>query len=267
MNNPEDATQRSLRQCLSRIFYRPSEVFATQKVKRTWVSIVCLLFVMSFVETRVVNFSSSYYMSINLENISDGSDSSKGTGSSDSSSALRLDSKLSGDTDVLTSYGEQRPGTSIGFIYRVRPEIYIAVIVLFVLLVQLLFHAFYFRIVSGLFRLELKLDHWLALVAWSHMPAYVFSVAATIVLSVLLYVLGDLLGHKSIVLARLLGVDDISNGTASFFLNYSVLAEVWIIALQTIGIRDWTGRSTHVSFVIAVVPFVLICAFLWSLLA
>ncbi|MCY4096083.1 MAG: hypothetical protein OXG05_13270, partial [Gammaproteobacteria bacterium] len=43
-----------------------------------------------------------------------------------------------------------------------------------------------------------------------------------------------------------------------FFLNYRYAGEIWTIVLMTIGFRQWSGKGITVSFLIVIVPVVII---------
>ncbi|MCY4128920.1 MAG: YIP1 family protein [Gammaproteobacteria bacterium] len=247
---------------MSRIFYRPSEVFAAQKLKRTWVSVLCLVVVLSHIDLALIHLISTRYVSIIALGQSEASRSRDETGSSHSSSAVGIDRQIGRDTVPVIRDGDQRSSSELESFVTEYLGIFIIFVLLFGLTTLLLIYTFYFRIVGGLLGLELKLNHWLALVAWSHVPGKVLSLAVTSLLVVSLYTSSELFGDESTIVSRLLDVTGISIDSVSNFLNYRTIANIWPIVLLTIGFRDWSGRSVLFSFVIAVAPYVLFLALL-----
>lgn len=135
----------------------------------------------------------------------------------------------------------------------------------FVLTLLCLVQAVYLRLVSVTLGIGLKLDRWLALVVWSMVPGTVFNLLASVALVITILVTSELLGREPNILWLILDGTTFSYPSLGFFLDYRYVAEIWTITLQTIGFRQWSGKSILASFAIVTVPFILIRIFIWWL--
>ena len=165
-------------------------------------------------------------------------------------------------TETNTLYKEIENSLKITFFRFVTsiPSMFEVVFLLIALYFVLLIEALYLRIVSALLGLELKLGQWLALVSWSRVPGGVLMLLMSILFVSTLSISNDLFGIEMPVLSKLLDGSSTSFPSFGYFFDIWLLPEMWVIALQTLGFRAWTGRTTIVSFSIVVAPFVLLHA-------
>ncbi|MCY4096082.1 MAG: YIP1 family protein [Gammaproteobacteria bacterium] len=220
---------------LRKIFFRPSEVFAAQKSQPKWGRILLLLVAISLLSTELPDFSSSLQVMIN--------------GSTEVGSAFfKHPSLIKGEQYEIEF--------STGFMF---------VLTLFGFLLILFIEALYLRVVSAMLGLELKLDQWMAIVAWSRVPAETLILLVTVVLVLTLFVSNGLLGHEPPILKALLDGSSFSDSAVSYILDLWMLPEIWVIALQTLAFRNCSGKSILFSFAIVVVPFILFTVFGWWL--
>lgn len=254
-------------EALLKIFYQPREVFATLKQDRKGGRILLLLVVIALLDMAITSLSSSWHQSDDLATIIDRSDAGEVVETRDSSVTFR--SRASSETDLNSSseyvehtFSVEAPKRSVSSL-TVEDVIF----TFFGFALLLLFEAVYLRIVGAIIGLELKIDQWFALVAFSRIPGDSCILLVTVLLTVMLFITSELLGFESTVLTRLIHGNSSFPPSVNYLLEYWYLAEIWVIALQTIGFRDWSGKSISVSFAIVVAPVVLLHAVSWWLIA
>ena len=133
----------------------------------------------------------------------------------------------------------------------------------FLCLISLL-EAVYFRIVSALLNYGFTFGDWFVLSVWSRVPGITLSVVALIVA---VFVMARQPESETLEVLRLTRWIELPEVKFSG-LNWSISANfdhleahlLWIIALQTIGFSEWTGKSIAFSFGIAVLPTLVLIA-------
>ncbi|MCY3857538.1 MAG: hypothetical protein OXG25_01375 [Gammaproteobacteria bacterium] len=162
----------------------------------------------------------------------------------------------------LLSYADTligfRATTSTNVIVEVIPTVMFFVIVLFSLTILILIDVLYLRAVSAVFGLEQKLDHWLGFVTWSGVPGAAFVLVMTTVLSLTLFLSSDVLGRESSALANIIFGSRFSNLSQSSFFQYRFIADLWLVTVQGIGLRELSGKSFLICFAIVIVPIILV---------
>ena len=128
----------------------------------------------------------------------------------------------------------------------------------FVLPILILAQALYLRAVSATMDLGLKLDCWLTLLVWSMVPGVVCVLLINITIVLTFCWASELLGSNFDMVLRILHGANYPFPSLGFFLNYRYVGEIWTIVLMTIGFRQWSGKGIAVSFLIVIVPVVLI---------
>lgn len=254
-------------EALLKIFYRPREVFAALKQDRKGGRILLLLVVIAVADMTITSLSSSWQQSNDVTTSMDRSDVSEVKDASDSRATFR--SHTSSETDVITSsdYVEHRFSFKASKRNVSFPSVVDVILTFFALALLLLFEATYLRIVGAIIGLEWKIDQWFALVAFSRIPGDACILLVTVLLTVTLFVSSELLGFESATLTRLIQGNSSFPPSVYYILEYWHLAEIWVIALQTIGFRGWSGKSTSVSLAIVVVPTVFLHGITWWLLS
>ena len=263
--NEEAPCRIRTRQLLARIFYRPSEVFAIQKGKPTWGRVFLLWFAISLTDMTITDLSPSREEPVDSEAAIDRSVVSERSESSRVRVLTEIGESVEDDLGSLTNTVGNAFKVSFYRLISAVPTLADATFTLVVLLVVLFVEALYLRLVSAVFGLGLKLDHWLALVSWSRIPGESLVLILTVVMVVSLFVLSSLIGHESVPLKLIFEGPVSSSHSLSFLLHYSFLAMLWSITVQTIGFRDWSGKSTSISFVIVIVPTVIGLGLIWWL--
>ena len=151
-----------------------------------------------------------------------------------------------------------RATTSTNVIVEVIPTVMFFVIVLLSLTILILIDALYLRAVSAVLGLEQKLDHWLGFVTWSGVPGAAFVLVMTTVLSLTLFLSSDVLGRESSALANIIFGSRFSNLSQSSFFQYRLIADLWLVTVQGIGLRELSGKSFLICFAIVIVPIILV---------
>lgn len=189
----------NFRQAFIRIFYRPSEVLASEEVASKWAYICLFLFLLWYV-------------------------------------------------DAIAAFGV------VTGLREVMPYFVFFYSLFFILTLLILINALYLSVIGAIFSHRLKLNFLLGFVSWSVLPSAVFSFVLILVLSVAFTLRSDALGNESSILMN----NTLSRFFGSFD-SYFLLrhfAEVWAIALQTIGLRTIIGRSAFVCSTIVIIPFI-----------
>lgn len=252
-------------EALKKIFYRPREVFAALKQDRKGGRILLLLVAIALADMTITSLSSSPHQSDDLAMSIDRSDVSEVIDASDSSATFRSGTNNETDGNSSSEYVEHRFALEASKRSVSFPSFVDVVSTFFAFAVLLLLEAIYLRVVGAIMGLELKIDQWFALVAFSRIPGDSCILLVTVLLSVTLFITSELLGFESAILTRLIHGNSSFPPSVSYFLEYWYLAEIWVIALQTIGFRDWSGKSTLFSFAIVVIPTVFLYGVLWWL--
>ena len=175
------------------------------------------------------------------------------------------------NTDTEVEYSSESVNYRFGVSSHKRsisfPTFLDVVLTFFGFALLLVIEATYFRIVGAIIGLDLKIDQWFALVAFSRIPGDVCVLLITILLTLVFLISSELMGLESATLLRLIHGNTSSFPSVDYFLEYWYFAGIWVIALQTIGFRDWSGRSTSVSLAIVVAPSVLFYGIWWWLVS
>ena len=250
-------------EALLKIFYRPREVFAAQRQKQTWGRVFFILVALSLLDSTLIDLSSSWNSSDDEGKRADPAITMEKVESS--GSVATTDAHIDTNVDV-NSAARDVDHDSVPYgvqLVSALPQVSMVVLALLGFLLLFFIEALYLRIVSAILGLGLKLDHWLALVAWSHVPYQAVISLTTFVLVLTLFISSELLGFESNALVRLIQGPSWSDNSIYNFVGYWFLAELWVIALRLIGFRDWSGKGTLFSFVIAVVPTIFVYGLIW----
>lgn len=253
-------------EALRRIFTHPRAVFTALQQDRKWVSAVIFMVFLLAIHAFVVAIGTY------SEN-RDGSQidaqptvaASAPESEPDESDKGGQDSNLTRpDTTVeSTKIGSNR-GRDIGFGVWLLIMVALLPVGFGLLCLLCLFDAVYFRIVSAILKLDIRLDDWFALSVWSRVPGI-----ALIVLSVIVGLIAFGRQPNSeeleiLSLARWVELPEVHYGGENW--NISVNLDrldahlIWIIALQTIGFQQWSGKSATLSLGVALVPTLVLFA-------
>lgn len=124
----------------------------------------------------------------------------------------------------------------------------------------LFLEASYFRLIGSFLSPDFTITDWYRLSIWSRVPATSFSVIFT-VLALSTDVSEPTLHPANVfALARWIEMPDAYLHNGLFSSRTVDVGLVWVVVLQTIGIREWCATSTVTSLVITAIPVVLFYA-------
>lgn len=124
----------------------------------------------------------------------------------------------------------------------------------------LIFEASLFRFIGSFLSPDFAIADWYRLSIWSRIPATCFSVVFTV------FALSTGVSEPTmdpanvLALARWVEMPDAYLRNGLFSMRTVDAGLVWVVVLQTIGIREWCRTSTMTSCVVAVTPVVLFYA-------
>ncbi len=127
-----------------------------------------------------------------------------------------------------------------------------------VLLIKLVFDAVYFAIVATILKLEYKVRDWITFSVWSRIPAMVLSTIAVVVAVVMLGKVSDSKHYQILAFAFWLRLPDEGSRLYDTMMYELDIALIWVVALQTIGFKAWSGKSTLTSLTVVLCPVLII---------
>lgn len=247
------------RAALGRIFSNPRAVFTSLKVDRKWIPAIVFMVLLLGIHAFVVAVGTQ-----SRHQAADILDSqvqieflkrdSREQEIADTIESDQTDSKATINSQTTDTDRKQGGSFFSWFIVLISllPFTFGFLCLLFLL------EAGYFRIVGALLHLEITLSDWFVLAVWSRVPGIALSVLSVIVGVIVLGRQPD--AHELDVLSLTRWVDlpearfEGENWSVySSFENFEV-SLIWVVALQTIGFQEWTGRSGMFSLGVVVLP-------------
>lgn len=247
-------------EALRRIFINPGAVFAALRQERKWVSavifMVLLLAIHSFV-VAVGTYSEKQVGSrIDVQSpvVSSTQDSPN---QAIVEGANRNEQAGSERTVGSTKFGDNRSPVA-DLIFWMSMLVAMLPVGFGFLCLLCIFDAIYFAIISAFLKIGIKLEDWFALSVWSRVPGIALSVLA---------VIGGLIAFgrqpnseelEILALTRWVDLPEVHYSGENW--NLGVTFDqldahlIWIIALQTIGFQQWSGKSAVLSFGIVLAP-------------
>ncbi len=123
-----------------------------------------------------------------------------------------------------------------------------------VLLIKLVFDTVYFAIVGVILRLEYKVRDWITFSIWSRIPAMVLTTIAVFVAVLMLGTVSDSNHYQILAFAFWLPLPDEGSRSFDTFMYQLDIALIWVVAMQTIGFKTWSGKSTFSSLTVVLLP-------------
>lgn len=250
---------------LRRIFSQPSSVFAELRGKRKWVPamvFMAVLLALHGLVTAVGTYSENAVGDL-IETQSPieftTHDSSHRTSEVDEASEPSED-KTNDQNIESDAFSSQ-----VGKIALILTLTVLMVPVAYALLCFLCFiDAIYLRIVGAIMHLEFKFGDWFALSVWSRVPGIALSVLAIVVGII---ALGKQPHPDDLDILRLTRWVDLPEvhhegenwSVGASFDHYDAYL-IWVILLQTIGFKEWSGKSALFSFGIVIAPTIIVIA-------
>ena len=244
-------------QALLRIFYRPLETFRFIKDERSWFLAALLVFLFScaiwFVPGAWVTSVAPPPKTLESNQQVDVLDQN--------AIGLELDIDRGNTTssqpetdfviDQSTKITQFDRDWASYLIYRFAPLTFIF------LFGFLLLEACYYRLIGLLLSLEFRVIDWFRFSIWSRLPATLLSVIFTVLAESSGAFKPTLDPDNVLALAWWVNMPDSFLQNNLGMLRRIDVGFFWVVALQTIGIREWCSTSTVTSLIIVVIPVVL----------
>ncbi|MCY4128921.1 MAG: hypothetical protein OXG15_06720 [Gammaproteobacteria bacterium] len=252
------------REALLKIFHNPRAVFIALRGERKWIPAVVFMVAVLVIHAFVASIGTypqarvgqsivlqSPFTYSRIDSAQDGLVSEVGEQSdlahSNNAATLDSDDHQVGAFILWLSFGI----ASLPFVFG------------FLCLISFL-EAVYFRIVSALLNSRFTLGDWFVLSVWSRVPGITLSVVALVVGALVLGRQSETEDLEILRLTRWIELPEVFYSGKSWGIgaNFDHLEAhlIWIVALQTIGFSEWTGKNIAFSFGIAIVPTLVLVA-------
>ena len=239
-----------------RIFSRPREVFVALEKKRFWLLAACMLIALSLaqgltigltmaqgipsdVKIRIYPWNVVPEQTVQLEN------------TTESDVVLRSQSQVDSEATNVFEMDQNAeifaPGKALVF----------TVVVVFwsiVLFTKLVFDTVYFKTVSVILKLEYEVRDWIAFSVWSRIPAMVLTTMAVFVAVLMRGTVSDSNHYQILAFAFWLRLPEERSSFYDTLMYQLDIALIWVVALQTIGFKTWSGKSTIISLTVVLFP-------------
>ncbi len=247
-------------EALRKIFFNPSAVFAALKAERKWVPAVVLMVLLLGIHGIVTQFAT--YSQNRVSELT-GSQSAIGSTTIDSQRQEITDrAKQIEQTDLALKNdgrafdaGSNHVGRFILWLFLLLALLPVA----FGLVSLMCFiEAIYFRVVGALLHLDFRLGDWFVFSVWSRVPAIALGVVAIIVGAVAFGRQPDRADLEVLSLARWVDLPEARYGGENWttYVKFDNLdaSLIWVVALQTIGFQEWSGRGSALSLGVVLIP-------------
>ena len=255
-NEAEAAEPLKSNEAFAKIFHRPHIVFSALKKERKWVHAAILMTLLLGIHSLATAFGTSTQVrtsqSSDVESIVAAIQQDLRGSSENQTNVESTANELPPKRDrIPLDFGRLWSGDFViaMFITTALLPVAFAGIVIYAFL-----DAVYFRIVSALLKIEFKLEDWIALSIWSRVPGIVLSVVVVILGVITLGRQPDSEAFALLALKRWVELPEFHSGNFGIEFKNLDVALAWTIVLQTIGFRDWSGKSSTVSFAIVAAP-------------
>ena len=241
---------------LLRIFSRPREVFEALEEKRFWLLAACMLVALSLAQGLAIGLTMARGIPDDdkirifpMEVVSETS----GQSESASESEVVLTSRPLDDDQGFKNIEKKQ----VREISVPGKALLITMGVVFwpmLLLIRLVFDAVYFTIVATILKLEYKVRDWITFSVWSRIPAMVLSTIAVVVAVLMLGAVSDSNHYQILAFAFWLPLPDEGSRFFDVLMYQLDIALIWVVALQSIGFKTWSAKSTIFSLTVALFP-------------
>lgn len=250
-------------EALSKIFFRPREVFAALRERPNWlIAAIVLLWIVVATSALVIDSSDRALEKLQTTVIDEVREEP----------SLELP-ELSGEENAivrkfqLEGSREELDGLEV---YVARGPSYPVIremtsIVFF--LVGLAFEVAYFRIVSAAMSLKLKTRNWIAFSIWSHLPPAFLAFLGAVLLSLSIgnqthpFDQANYINYEVFSVLRWIAAPNTPVGGVSILgvdIYHLDAALIWLIALQTVGFREWSRKSVATSLAVVAIPIAIL---------
>ena len=251
-----------------KIVYRPREVFAGLKSQRNWLPAALVLLAVVVVQSSLVGYSVSRVyaqyepseaereryealMEEYREEIEAAQESARG-------GIVDVDG-WAGEATSERAVFVSDPGRGI--------SLFNVAIAFFTFLIALGIEVAYFRFVGSEMDLSFKTSDWISFTVWSRIPGAVLALVGVTVVLLFSGFQANMANFEPLSIVRWIPFPirpDRGVNIVNIDVYHLDAALIWVIALQTIGFRIWTGRSFVFSLAVVALPtLILYVAVLW----
>ena len=245
-----------------KIFSRPREVFIALERKRFWLLAACMLVALSLAQGLAIGLTMARgipdddKMRIFPMKVKVVSEKSLQNESTSESEVVLESQPLDDDQGFKDVEKEQVREISIP-----GKALLITMVVVswsMVLLIKLVFDTVYFMIVGTILKLEYKVRDWIAFSVWSRVPAMALTTIAVFVAVLMLGTVSDSKHYQILAFAFWLRLPDEGSRLYEALIYELDIALIWVVALQTIGFKAWSGKSTIFSLTVVLFPVLIL---------
>ena len=248
------------RAALTKIFLKPGAVFVALKSEQKWVAaavVILLMLALHSIVTSLGTYSNNRVDTV-IESQSPIALSYQGSKSTEVPAADKSADRTESETDDGFPSLDSRRYSTGSFILWLLMLVGLLPFGLAILCFLCFLDAVYFRIVGAILNVDYRLSDWFALAVWSRVPWAAFSVIVVIVGLIALGRQPESDGLEILTISRWVDLPAVKyedeNWSIGLSLEHLEASLLWIIALQTIGFREWSGKTALFSFGVAVIP-------------
>ena len=243
-----------------RIFSRPREVFVALEKKRFWLLAALVLVALSLAQGLAIGLTMARGIpdddKIRIFPMEVVSEKSRQNESASESEVVLTSRPLDDDQGFKDVEKEQ-----FREIFVPGKALLITMGVVFwpmLLLLRLVFDTVYYMIVGAFLKLEYKVSDWIAFSVWSRVPAMVLTTIAVFVAVLMLGTVSDTNHYQVLAFAFWLRLPDEGSRFFDTLMYQLDIALIWVVALQTIGFKAWSGKSTIFSLTVVLFPVLIL---------
>lgn len=243
-------------EALHEIFRRPLEVFAALKKERFWILATLALVAVLLAHIALIDFAVyrayTQYEPSTIE-------TERYEKIIEEYREQIEAAQAAGQEDGVVFIGASGSGTETTAVLVAGPQIsrYRLAIAFVSFLVALALEVAYFRIVSAGMKLTFEVRDWIAFSVWSRIPAAALALVGVLLVLLVSGYQANVTNYEVFSIARWIpNLDRPDRGINFLHIDIFHLdaALLWIIALQTIGFREWSGKDVFTSLMVVSLP-------------
>ncbi len=243
-------------EALHKIFDRPREVFAALKKERFWILatlafLAVLLAHIALIDFAVYRAYTQYEPSaIEKERYEKIMEEYREEIEATQAAAQE---------DGAVFFGAPGSGTETTAVFVASPQIsrYHLAIAFVSFLIALVLEVAYLKIVSAGMKLPFEVRDWIAFSVWSRIPAAALALVGVLLVLLVSGYQANVTNYEVFSIARWIPIPDRPDWGINFLhidIYHLDATLLWIIALQTIGFREWSGKNVFASLVVVSLP-------------
>lgn len=255
-------------EAVQKIFYRPREVFEAFREQRTWLPAVLVLLALVVFQSSLIGYSVSRVYAQHEPSVAERERYEAFAEEYRKEIEAAQESARGGIVDVDGWAGS---GTAERVVLVSDPgrgiSLFNVAIAFFAFLIALAIEVAYFRFVGAELDLSCKTVDWITFCAWSRIPGAVLALLGVFLVLLFTGFQANMANFEPFSVVRWIPIP-LRPDRGVNILNIDVYhlnaALIWVIALQTIGFRIWSGRGFVFSLAVVALPTaIMYVAVLW----